>query len=288
MSQLRTATLVSEGEKAESNPQLIPQPSRPSPPLQTAMLVESGNSEGSVLGYATIEDQRGPIEAELHGYEFEDSTLARRAFRNITQTDAAIENFIQGSDLYDKGTKTWALPLKPSEEKVLYSPLVGVINSINVHFGLQNDRAVRHIHNTKLPHVEGSDITSQYPDPPAKKGSSGSDESNASDPDYSPAGEKPSASKPPLKSSPDICVQAVVPNNKDLNNFPYIENANKHPRLSYHCFCYRSQDGKEFRPQAQPDSGRRLRQVCHFFASFSESKLKLAIGKSSYSRGTAV
>ncbi len=272
MSQLRTATLVSEGEKAESDPKLIPQPSRPPPPLQTAMLVESGNSEGSVLGYATIEDQRGPIEAELHGYEFEDSTLAKRAFRNITQSNAAIESFIEACDLYDKGTKTWALPLKPSEEKILYSPLVAVINSINVHFGLQNDRAVHQIHNTKLPYVEEFDLTSQYPDPPAKKGSSGSDESNASDPDYSPAGEKPSASKPPLKSSPDICVQAVVPNNKDLNNFPYIENANKHPSYRITVSAIEVKTEKNFDPMPN------LIQVavyarCVTFASSSDLNL---------------
>ena len=287
MSQLLNSTLVSEGEKAESNPEPIPQPSRPPPPLQTAMLVESGNSEGSVLGYATIEDQRGPIEAELNGYEFEDSTLAGRAFCNITQTDAAIKDFIQACDLYDKDKKTWVLPVNPSEEKVLYSPLVAVINSINVHFGLQHDRAVRQIHNTKMPHVEGSDITSQYPDPPAKKGSSGCDESNASDPDYLPAGEKPSASKPTLKSSPDICVQAVVPNKKDPNNFPYIEDSKKRPSYRMTVSAIEVKTEKNF------DSEANLIQVavyarCVIFASFSESKLKLAIGKPSYSRGTAV
>ena len=228
MSQLRNSTLVSEGEKAESNPDLIPQLSRPSPPIQTAMLAESGNSEGSVIGYATVEEQRGAIEAELRGYEFEDETLERRAFRNIAQSEEAVKAFIAGCDLYDKKNERWLLPEKPSEEKTLYGPLAAIIEAISAHFHLNKQRTVLRVHNTKITHVEGSDSASQYPDAPKKKessGGSGSDDSD--DSDFTPSDNDPSESKPALKSSPDICIQAVVPNKKMQSNFPYIESSHR-------------------------------------------------------------
>lgn len=231
MSQLRNSTLVSEGEKAESNPDLIPQLSRPSPPIQTAMLAESGNSEGSVIGYATVEEQRGAIEAELRGYEFEDETLERRAFRNIAQSEEAVKAFIAGCDLYDKKNERWLLPEKPSEEKTLYGPLAAIIEAISAHFHLNKQRTVLRVHNTKITHVEGSDSASQYPDAPKKKessGGSGSDDSDDSDDsDFTPSDNDPSESKPALKSSPDICIQAVVPNKKMQSNFPYIESSHR-------------------------------------------------------------
>lgn len=191
------------------------------------MLPEPGNSEGRVLGYATIEDQRGPIEAELGDYEYEDDTLADRAFHNIPQYEAAIRDFVAGCDLFDKDQKRWTLPVKPSDEKSLYAPLEALIKSINVHFGLERDRGVLQIHNTKMPHVEGTDSASQYPDPPIKKGSSGSNESIDSNADYLPPGETPSASKPNLKSSPDLCIQAVVLSKKGRNNFPFLERSHR-------------------------------------------------------------
>ncbi|KJA22610.1 hypothetical protein HYPSUDRAFT_642529 [Hypholoma sublateritium FD-334 SS-4] len=121
------------------------------------MLHESGNSEGSVFGYATVEDQRGPIETELRDYELEDETLADRAFRNISQSDAEIEAFITGCNLYDKENLRWKLPEKPSEERKLYALLAALIEKINIHFGLNNHRTVLQVHNTKMTHVEGSE-----------------------------------------------------------------------------------------------------------------------------------
>ncbi len=127
------------------------------------MLPESGNSEGSVMGYATVEDQRGPIETELRGYEFEDETLANRA--SVTCPNPKKRSKLSSPDpIYTTRTiNDGTLPKKPSDEKQLYAPLAALIEAINVHFQLNKQRAVLQVHNTKMKHVEGSDSASQYP-----------------------------------------------------------------------------------------------------------------------------
>ncbi len=193
--------------------------------MQTAMLLDLGNSEGAIILDAAVECKRGEIEAELHGYEHEDKTLADRAFRNIVQSEEAVETFIVGCDLYDKDQKRWLLPDEPSDEKVLLTPLAALIEAISVYFGLDKQRSVLQVHNTKVTHAEGSDNASQYPDVPRKEESSSSTQSDDHDSDYTPSDSNLSESKsePELKSSPDICIQAVVPNKKTESNFSYLE-----------------------------------------------------------------
>ena len=287
MSQFPNPTTAPQGQEAESYPgrisELSPQPK------QTATLLDPGRSEGAIIGNDTIEEQRGEIEAELHGHEFEDKTLTDRAFRNIAQSEEAVETFITSCDLYDKDQKRWLLPEGPSDEKVLYPPLAALIEAISVHFGLDKQRSVLQVHNTKVTHIEGSGYASQCLGVPQKEESSGSTQSNGHDSEYmlsdSDPSESDSESEQELKSSPDICIQAVVPNKKTESNFPYLEHSHRDTpsyRLTVSAIEVKTENNFERRP-----SHTQVAVYARFaFAAFSfiKSVLNVILGRYLYSK----
>ncbi|KJA23475.1 hypothetical protein HYPSUDRAFT_39936 [Hypholoma sublateritium FD-334 SS-4] len=144
--------------------------------------MRSASSQGSEHGYPTVRDHTSDIDAELASCSYEDKGPADRAFHNIAP-DGAIEDFIKKCDLYNRRTKQWKIPQDTTlPEGSLYGSYVDICNKVINHFGLSEKRVAIDTHGKNMPHKEILD----------------------------------------LSTSPDICFQALVPDKKSRDNFPYV------------------------------------------------------------------
>ncbi|KJA18341.1 hypothetical protein HYPSUDRAFT_205456 [Hypholoma sublateritium FD-334 SS-4] len=180
------STLDSEAEKA-SAPK-IPQKSHHSssipPELGTPYGgMRSASSQGSEHGYPTVRDHTSDIDPEFASCSYEDKRLADRASHNIA-TDDAIEEFIKKCGLYNRRTKQWKIPQNTTlSEGSVYGSYVDICNKVINYFGLSEKRVAIDTHGKNMSHKE----------------------------------------IPDLSTCPDICFQALVPDTKTRDSFPYVD-----------------------------------------------------------------
>ncbi|KAF8953523.1 hypothetical protein BDZ97DRAFT_1872005 [Flammula alnicola] len=117
----------------------------------------TGSAHGSDFGYATVQAQRPEVTAELADHIYHDEDLGKRTFAGKVAPNEEIQDFLNATDLYDTEARRWrAIDTEPyTDEKLLYAPIVAIIQAILRHFDYSDTRSGVNTHNKHFKHSEG-------------------------------------------------------------------------------------------------------------------------------------
>ncbi|KII94496.1 hypothetical protein PLICRDRAFT_169250 [Plicaturopsis crispa FD-325 SS-3] len=127
------------------------------------------SSNGPSRGYATVEQMKEDMKAELEGAWVDggadfisrfaqkdaiDRLIMRNASASHTDASAAVDAFLNDYAGYSNATRKWTtIPQLPAHEDELNTPFNRIFSDILSHFKLDGVRRVADTHNVSLPHV---------------------------------------------------------------------------------------------------------------------------------------
>ncbi|KAF8956463.1 hypothetical protein BDZ97DRAFT_1851662 [Flammula alnicola] len=108
-------------------------------------------------GTGSAHAQRPEVAAELADHIYHDEDLGKRTFAGKVAPNEEIQDFLNATDLYDTEARRWrAIDTEPyTDEKLLYAPIVAIIQAILRHFEYSDTRSCVNTHKKKFTHSEG-------------------------------------------------------------------------------------------------------------------------------------
>ncbi|KAF8971763.1 hypothetical protein BDZ97DRAFT_2025280 [Flammula alnicola] len=107
--------------------------------------------------FQTSTSEEPEVAAELADHIYHHEDLGRRTFAGKVASNEEIQDFLNATDLYDTEARRWrVIDTEPyKDEKLLYTPVVAIIQAILQHFDYSDTRSVVNTHNKQFKHVDG-------------------------------------------------------------------------------------------------------------------------------------